>query len=164
MMTKLKLNLEYARRHLFVVAVFLSLGSWFMYDGLVAYPKTPAHELYESIEKSKAPEGFDLEGFKKQKIQSQKFFSCFLLFASAVVLFRLWRSYRFDFSFDGDKIRFNGSEMLIADITEVDKTRWEKNSILKLKTKSNTIVLDGWHHNGVAEFVQILSRSGLLSR
>lgn len=160
-MTKIKLNLEYAKRHLFVVAVFLSLGSWFMYDGFVAYPKTPAAELYESIEKSPAPESFDTEGFKKQKIQSQKLFAFFLLGFAAVVLFRLWQSYKFDFSYDKDRIIFQGVEMPLFDIVDVDKSKWEKNNIVKIRTKRKIIVLDGWHHTGVAEFIEVLRTLGV---
>ena len=56
-MQRLKLNPEYARRHLFVTLLMVALGCWFGYDGFIGYPATPAAELYKSIEGSDAPEG-----------------------------------------------------------------------------------------------------------
>ena len=68
---KLKLNGEYAGRHLFVTLLMVGLCGWFGYDGFVRYPATPAAELYKSIEGSDAPDGFDLEAFKAQKTKTQ---------------------------------------------------------------------------------------------
>ena len=49
---KLKINSEYATRHLFVTLLMIGLGGWFGYDGFVRYPATSADALYRSIEKS----------------------------------------------------------------------------------------------------------------
>jgi hypothetical protein len=37
-MTKLKVNPEFFRRHLFVTVLMAGLGAWFAYDGYVKYP------------------------------------------------------------------------------------------------------------------------------
>ena len=70
-MKRLKLNPEFFYRHLAVCLLMFGMSCWFGYDGFVRYPATPAAELYEKIESSKPPEGFNLDAFKRQKIQSQ---------------------------------------------------------------------------------------------
>ena len=84
-MKSLKINTEFLYRHLGVCLLMFGLGCWFGYDGFVEYPKTPAAELYEQIEKSKPPEGFALEAFKRQKIKSQYGFSALCLVASVLI-------------------------------------------------------------------------------
>ena len=156
---KLKLNKEYARRHLFVTVVMAALGLWFAHDGFIKYPATPAAELYRSIEGSDAPEGFDLEGFKRQKTQTQYGFTILSLLAALVVGLRLYGASKFDFEFDEAGFKFNGRKYADADIAEIDRKRWESKSIMTLKLKDGTkIVLDAWHHTGVKDFVSRLER------
>ena len=59
-MKRLKLNPEFFYRHLAVCILMLGMGCWFGYDGLVAYPNTPAAELYEKIEMLTASELLEL--------------------------------------------------------------------------------------------------------
>ena len=155
-MTRLKINSEYAKRHLFVVAVFLSLSGWFGYDGFVRYPAQDAAALYESIEKSSAPADFDLEEFKLQKIQSQKYFSYFLFVFASVVLFRLWRSFKFDFSWNSEFFVVSGVRRSLSEITAVDKLKWEKTGIAVISGKDFSVKLDSWHHVGVKEFISVV--------
>ena len=157
---KLALNKEYARRHLFVTIVMAALGLWFGYDGFIRYPATPAAELYRSIEGSDAPEGYDLEGFKRQKTQTQYGFTALSLLAALVVGLRLFRSYKFKFEFDKAGFTFDGRKYGFNDIDSTDHRRWKSKSIVTLKAKDGTkIVLDAWHHNGVKEFeAQLASR------
>ena len=89
---KLKLNREYATRHLFVTLLMLGLGGWFGYDGFVRYPATPAAELYKSIEGSDAPAGFNLEAFKVQKTKTQYGFTFLCFLAALIVGSRLFAS------------------------------------------------------------------------
>ena len=91
---KLKLNGEYAGRHLFVTLLMVGLCGWFGYDGFVRYPATPAAVLYKSIEGSDAPDGFDLEAFKAQKTKTQYGFTFLTLFVALVVGSRLAKSAR----------------------------------------------------------------------
>ena len=151
-MTRLRLNPEYARRHLFVTLLMIGLGCWFGYDGFVGYPATPAAELYKSIEKSDAPEGFDLEAFKRQKIGTQYGFTILAFFAAAVVGSRLMNSRRFNFAFDDDAFVYRGRRHPLASIKKVDRSKWEKKGIVKV----DGITLDAWHHLGVKEFVEKL--------
>ena len=151
-MTRLKLNPDYAKRHLFVMLLMIGLGCWFGYDGFVRYPATPAAELYESIEKSPAPDGLDLDAFKRQKIGTQYGFMILSFFVAAVVGSRLMKSKRFVFEFDDEAYVYRGRRYPISGIKTVDRSRWEKNSIIKV----DGITLDAWHHLGVKEFVEKL--------
>ena len=149
-MTRLKLNPEYARRHLFVTILMLGLGCWFGYDGFVRYPATPAAELYESIEKSHAPDGFDLDAFKRQKIGTQYGFMILAFFVATVVGSRLMKSKRFVFEFDDEAYAYRGRRHLLSGIKTVDRAKWEKKGIVKV----DGITLDSWHHLGVKEFLE----------
>lgn len=148
-MTKLKLNPEYAKRHLFVTLLMVGLCCWFGYDGFVRYPATPAAELYRSIEKSDAPEGFDLEAFKKQKTQTQYGFTVLAFAVALLVGGRLYGSCKFDFAFDDEGYVCKGVRRAYADIRKIDRSLWKKKGIIKI----DGITLDAWHHLGVKEFV-----------
>ena len=155
---KLALNREYARRHLFVTVVMTALGLWFGYDGFVRYPATPAAELYCSIEGSDAHEGYDLEGFKRQKTQTQYGFTALSLLAALVVGLRLLGAARFKFEFDESGFTVSGRRYCDADIAAVDRRRWESKSILVLRLKDGAkVVLDAWHHTGVKDFAKRLT-------
>ena len=148
---RLKLNKEYALRHLFVTVLMLGLCGWFGYDGFVSYPATPAAELYAKIE-GRAPDerlaAEDLEAFKRQKIQTQYGFTALTLLAALVVGLRLLGSARFDFSFDDEGFAHRGRRRLYSEVKSVDRSQWEKKGILKV----DGIVLDAWHHLGVRDF------------
>ena len=130
----------------------IGLGSWFGYDGFVRYPAMPAAELYRSIEKSEAPEGYGLEEFKRQKIGAQYGFMILAFFAAAVVGSRLMRNRRFKFGYADDYYVYRGRRHLISEIKTVDRSKWEKKGIVKV----DGITLDSWHHLGVKEFVEKL--------
>lgn len=150
---KLEINGEFARRHLFVTVLMAGLGGWFAYDGYVTYPRTPAAKLYETIEGSAAREGFDLEAFKTQKIQTQKGFALLAFLASLAVGVHLLHVFRFDFEFDDDGFTCRGKRFSYRDVTEVDRALWEKKGIIRV----NGIKLDAWHHKGVKEFEKKLA-------
>ena len=149
-MTRLRLNPEYAKRHLFVTLLMVALGCWFGYDGFIRYPATPAAELYKSIEGSEAPEGYDLEGFKQQKMGTQYGFMILAFFAAAVVGSRLLRSRRFKFGFTDDFYVYRGRRHPISSIKKIDRSKWEKKGIVKVEG----ITFDSWHHLGVKEFLE----------
>ena len=149
---KLKLNGEYAGRHLFVTLLMVGLCGWFGYDGFVRSPATPAAALYKSIEGSDAPAGFDLEAFKAQKTKTQYGFTFLTLFVALVVGSRLAKSARFQFEFDDEGYVYRGRRHAYSDIKKVDRSKWEKKGIIKV----NGIELDSWHHRGVKELVEKL--------
>jgi len=160
-MTKLTINKEFLRRHLFVVLLLGGMGLWFGYDGFVTYPKTPAAELYESIEKSAPPAGMTaekLEAFKTQKIQSQYGFCFALLFVSAVVGLHLLGVSQFRFAFDDSGFTWRGKRYSFADIKSVDRTKWDKKGILRLTLPDGKVTLDSWHHTLVSEFEKRLPK------
>lgn len=155
---KLKLNPDYAKRHLFVTLLMLGMGGWFGYDGLIRYPATPAAQLYREIEKADAPAGFDLEGFKAQKTKTQYGFTVLTLLVAAVVGLRLLKAKKFDFEFDDDGFAICGKHYSYKDVKNTDRSSWEKKNILAIELNDGTkITLDGWHHLGVKEFAAHLS-------
>ena len=105
---KLKLNREYAARHLFVTFVMLSLFCWFGFDAVVRYPATDPKVLYVSIEGAEPPANFDLESFKAQKTKTQYGFSLATLIVALVVGLRLLNAWHLDFAFDDDGFSYNG--------------------------------------------------------
>lgn len=154
-MQKLRLNPEYARRHLFVTLLMLGLCGWFGYDGFVRYPATPAAELYAKIE-GRAPDGkvtpAELEAFKHQKTQAQHGFTVLTLLAALVVGLRLLASVRFEFSFDDEGFTYRGKRRLYSEVKHIDRSQWKRKGIVKV----DGIVLDSWHHLGVKDFLSHL--------
>ena len=155
---KLKINPEYAKRHLFVTVLMLGLGLWFAYDGLITYPSLSASELYKSIEKSDPPASMStdaLEKFKTQKTQTQYGFAALSLLAALIVGFRLSKSWRFAMDFDEDSFTVNGQKFSFGDISSVNLDKWETKRIAVITLKNNeTLTLDAWHHVGVKEFIE----------
>lgn len=150
---ELKLNREYAMRHLFVVALMVGLCGWFGYDGFVRYPATPAHDLYVLIEKAEPdPDGPSLALFKEQKIKSQKGFALLALLAAAFVARGLWKSSRVRFSFDDNGFTAGTQWYGYGEIKSLDDAAWEKKGITRVVLEGRTVVLDAWHHTGVKEF------------
>lgn len=157
---KIKLNKDYAVRHLFVTVLMATLGCWFAYDGVITYPSMTPNELYRSIEGADAPAEWTsekLDAFKKQKTQTQYGFAGISLLAALIVGLRLFKASKFDFAFDETSFTYNGRKFARADIVEVDRSKWESKSIAVLKLKNgSSITLDAWHHVGVKEFVATL--------
>ena len=156
-MKKLKLNPEFFRRHLAVCLLMVGLGCWFGYDGLVSYPKTPAAELYEKIEKAKAPEGYPLEAFKRQKIKSQYGFAVLCLVAAALIGINISAAAFFRFEYDEKSFVYDGRRRMLGEVKLVDRSQWKKKGILKLVLEDGTkVVLDAWHHLGVKDFEKMV--------
>ena len=158
---ELKLNREYALRHLFVTALMLGLSAWFGYDAYVRYPSTPARELYVAIERAEPPEGTDLEPFKAQKVRSQKGFALLAFAASALVGMGLWKAARFRFGFDDDGFTVGARRYGYDEIKSLDDRAWAKKGVTKVVLADRTIVLDAWHHTGVKEFHDLAVSSGI---
>ena len=156
-MKRLKLNPEFFYRHLAVCLLMFGMGCWFGYDGFVRYPATPAAELYEKIESSKPPEGFNLDAFKRQKIQSQYGFAAACLLASALIALHLASVAAFRFEYDETGFVWRGKRRALADIRSVDRSQWRKKGIAKLAlADGGRVTLDAWHHLGVRDFEKLL--------
>ena len=156
-MTALKVNREFFLRHLAVALVMLGVGGWFAYDGFVVYPRTPAAELYEKIEKSAPGEGFPLEGFKRQKIRSQYGFTVLCLLAAALIGLHLAAVCRFRFAYDETGFEWRGRRRPLSDVKSVDRAAWKRKGIVKIALSDGSrVTLDAWHHVGVKEFERLL--------
>ena len=151
---KLKLNREYALRHLFVTLLMVGLGCWFGYDGFVGYPSTPAAELFASIEGRAPSEQMTPEALEAFKTQYG--FTILAFLAALVVGSNLAKSARFAFEFDDEGYVWRGRRHRYSDIKEIDRSKWEKKGIVKV----DGITLDAWHHLGVKEFVKKLESVG----
>ena len=155
---KLKLNREYALRHLFVAALMAGLCGWFGYDGFVKYPQTSGHDLYVGIEGAEPAEGFDLEAFKAQKIKAQYGFTAITFAAFLAVALGLAASARLRFEFDEDGFTANGERFAYRDVAKVDDREWERKGIVRFYVRHPAtgavvpVKLDAWHHVGVKEF------------
>lgn len=162
----LKVNLEYALRHTFVVIVFLGLATWFGYDGLVTYPRTDAAILYEKIEGEKPGEGVQLESFKQQKIKTQNSFSFACGLVGLIVLLRLLATIRRRrITFDDQQVNWNGQVFSYSDITAVRDDKWETSQICVLDVKGKRFVIDGWHYVGADQLREkVLASKGELPR
>ena len=157
MSMELKLNREFAMRHLGVAILFVALAGWFGYDGLVRYPSLPAHDIYVSIEKSEPREGTDLEAFKQQKIKTQHGFALLTLLASAVIALGVLRSRRSTLTWDDREMcgtLTGGRPLAFSDIAGVEDGQWARKGIIVFVAKDGRRVkLDSWHHTGVDELV-----------
>lgn len=150
-MKKLKLNKEYMRRHGAVALLMCALCVWFAYDGLVAYPRMTARELYVSIEQSEPPAGCDLEAFKIQKTRTQYIFAALAALAALVIGGRLWKSARLDIAYDEQGFIWNNRAYTYKDIVRVDDKAWKKKGISVVTVGGRRLKLDSWHHEGVRE-------------
>ena len=154
---KLKLNREFAVRHLFVTVLLAAMGCWFAYDGYVTYPSMTPEALYEKIEHSQPPSHEAAVKVYENAIPRQKQFMGLCLLGSLIVGLGVFRAWRFDFEYDDAGFTWNGRRMAFADIKSVDDSQWKNKGILKLNTPFGRITLDAWHNTGVDAFRAKLS-------
>lgn len=134
-MTRLKVNPEFFRRHLFVTVLMAGLGAWFGYDGFVRYPSESDEYFTERhLERHSATE-------------RQKQFMALSFLASLAVGVHLWKVCRFAFAYDDDGFEYKGVKRRYDEVKNVDRSLWEKKGIIKV----DGIALDAWHHLGVKE-------------
>ncbi len=154
---KLKLNREFAVRHLFVAVLLFGMACWFAYDGYVTYPSMTPEALYEKIERSTPPSHEEALRVYGNAIPRQKQFMA-LCFAGAIIVgFGVLRAYRFDFEYDESGFVFKGRRMGYGDIKALNDSQWKKKGILSLETANGKIVLDAWHNTGVDGFYGIVA-------
>ena len=153
-MIRSKLDKEFLARHLFSIAVFAILGSWFGIDAFVRYPETPARELYATIEKAPPPESMsaaDLEAFKAQKTSTQRILAALVLAAGAAASLHLAKTAMFRFEFDEEGFSAGGEKRAWRDVEKADFSKWDSKRIFKIEAKGLSATLDAWHHTGVEE-------------
>ena len=139
-MTKLRLNREFAVRHLGVALLMLGLSGWFAYDGYVAYPE---HD----------DAWFEQQHLRKDNaIRRQREFMVLALLAAVVIAGHVGLVAKFDFSYDETGFSCGRVKRSFADVKSVDWSKWEKKGIVKM----DGIVLDAWHHVGVKDVAEIL--------
>ena len=160
---KLRLNREFAVRHLSVALLLSGLGCWFGYDGYVKYPSMSPEALYASCHNGETATAEAAAKFRDSAIPRQKQFMWLCFIGSAVIAFGVWRAWRFDFSCDGTGYSTGGgARRPLSDIESVDEKHWKKKGILKLRTRGGPVTLDAWHHTGVEAVRDVLKSAGLV--
>ena len=143
---KLKINREYATRHLGVAALFFGLSCWFLYDAIFVYPNLPS------------------DGTHHTTAEFQYMFAAILGLASLVIATRVWLNWKSVVEWDSDKIWGSGVgsvPILFADIVGVEDAQWEREGIIVFLTKDGRrLTLDAWHHTGVRELVEKILPAG----
>ena len=158
---KLKLNREFAMRHMFVALLLTGMGGWFAYDGYVTYPSMTPEALYERIEHAPAPSREAAEKVYSNAIPRQKQFMILCLAGAAAIGFGVWRASRFRFTYRDRAFAYNGRRYRLDDISKTETSQWGKKGILRLSLRDGTcVVLDAWHHTGVDGFYEILRDTG----
>lgn len=153
---KLKLNREFAIRHLFVTALLLAMGGWFAYDGYVTYPSMTPEALYEKIEHSQPASHEAAVKVYENAIPRQKQFMGLCIVGALIVGLGVLKAWRVSFEYDEAGFVWNGRRMALSDIESVDESQWKKKGILKVKTCCGRITLDAWHNTGVDGFYEIV--------
>ena len=139
-MTELKLNREFAFRHLAVTVLMLGLSGWFGYDGFVNYPRQD--ESY-----------FEVRHLHRDSaIRRQKEFMMITFLAALAIGGHLLAVARFRFAFDDEGFVYKGVRRAYSEVCTVDRSKWERKGIVVV----DGVKLDAWHHVGVKEFVERL--------
>ncbi len=135
----LKLNREYATRHLGVAALFMGLACWFLYDAVFVYPYLPA------------------DGTHRTTVEFQYSFAGILGLAALIVAGRVWANWKQKLAWDEEKMwgtALGANPLLFSDIVGVEDAQWEKKGIIVFLAKDGRRVkLDSWHHAGVEDLV-----------
>lgn len=150
---KLSLNREYAVRHLGVAILMTALCAWFAYDGAVTYPAMTDAEFKEKI-----LHGLEYENFPKKRgdtTERQFQFAAIAGIAALVIAGGVWRVKRQ--TLEWDDVSMNGTltggkPLAFSDVSELDRSKWEKKGILvAIAEDGRKVTLDAWHHAGVKE-------------
>ena len=156
---KLRLNREFAIRHIFVTVLLVAMGAWFAYDGYVTYPSMTPEELYQKIEKSEAPSHEAAMKVYESAVPRQKQFMGLCLVGALIVGLGVLKAWRFSFEYDETGFTWRGRRMELSDIESIDESQWKKKGILKFKTSAGAITLDSWHNTGVDGFYELVHKS-----
>lgn len=141
---KLRLNREFAIRHLGVALLMAGLSGWFGYDGYIGYP---SHD----------DAWFETRHLKRASAtERQKEFMMLALIAALIIGGHVWALAKFNFEFDDEGFTFGGRRFAYSDIKKVDRSKWEKKDIIWV----DGIKLDAWHHTGVVDFEKKLTEKG----
>lgn len=134
---KLKLNLEYAMRHLGVTILMFGLGMYFLYDAIFVYPYLTEADGHHTT------------------VEFQYSMAAILTLFAVVVGIRLFCNFKRTLEWDDSQMCGSvtgGVSVAFSDIAYCDRRQWDSKGIIVVYTKNNKhFVLDSWHHNGVKE-------------
>jgi hypothetical protein len=146
---KLKLNREYALRHLGVTILMFALGMYFLYDAIFVYPYLTEADGHHTT------------------VEFQYSMAAILTLFSLIVGVRLLKNFRRTLEWDDSHMCgsvTDGVSVSFSDITHCDRRQWESKGIIVVYTKDKKhYVLDAWHHIGVKELEKKLPKDTLLS-
>ena len=134
----IRLNKEYAIRHLAAVAVFTAVSLWSCWDGAVRYPRENREWLARGGVSQESPLPHPPSKVRGQFIQAAAL-SALALVVAARLLCEARR--KFDF--------------VPSDVKELDLSRWESKRIaFATLSDGRRVKLDGWHFTGVDGFLK----------
>ena len=169
---QLKLNREFAMRHIGVAVLFAALCGWFAWDGGLAWPaENAAWEKRTGITVGAAAKAHTEERYAHNKegrddipphwpweIDRQFQFAGLCGLAALIIGAGVLRCSRQSLVWNDTQMcgsLTDGEPVAFDDIVECDTRKWKKKGILTLRTKSGRkIPLDSWHHNGVKELAE----------
>lgn len=168
---EIRLNREYATRHLGVAALFLALCGWFLLDGMVNWPnENAAWEKKYGITVDAALEAHPELRFEHNKenradipphwpheITRQHQFAGLCGIAALVIAGLVGLNWRQKLVWDDEQMTgtpTGGKSLRFADIVGVEDAQWARKGIIVFLAKDGRRVkLDSWHHAGVDELV-----------
>ena len=149
MTAKLRLNREFALRHIGVAVLFAGLCCWFLYDGAVAYPKMDDAVFSEQILHGRQGDFAKLKG---EAISRQFQFAGICGIAALLIAAGVGRCRMQTLEWDDERMcgsLTGGKPLAFADVRGVDDRRWAKKGILTIfAADGRRFTLDTWHHDG----------------
>lgn len=167
-----RINKEWGVRLGLIAALFIGGGCWFLYDGLVKYPKQ--REMYRlvyemndeggAIKRPDWREKLEAAGYSTDidpdklsnksdtDILTQRIIAGLCFPVGLLALFWLvLNSFRTLYA-DERGVQFGGSRMAFDEVDQIDKTRWDSKGIAVLRGRDGKkLVLDDWKFRGAAD-------------
>lgn len=174
-----RINKEWGVRLALIALMFIGGGAYFLYDGLVGYPKQT--EKYELVFEEK-PDGTtvqrdnwkerleeagyssdinpkDLNYKSDRDIMTQLIIAGLCFPIGLLSVFWLLVNSRREMIADDSGVKFGGARMAFDNIDSIDKTRWDSKGIAVLIGRDGSkMVLDDWKFRGAADVLAEVER------
>jgi len=174
-----RINKEWGVRLGLIAALFIAGGCWYLYDGLVKYPKQ--RDMYQLVyEKTGDGGAIKRENWQQNLVDAgypadidpdklsnksdtdiliQRLIAGLCFPVGLMALFWLvLNSFRPLYA-DEQGVQFGGKRMAYDDVSEIDKARWDSKGIAVLQGRDGRkLVLDDWKFRGAAEVLAEVER------
>lgn len=176
---------EWKQRMLLLILMCAGMGGWFLYDGLIAYPKNNVRaEVYFALRDDLGEKSPELEpawlalarerGWREsppkkihspESLRTQLKLGLAVLFIAAIIAVHYFRSFSLTTRLEDGKIILpNGKKISLDKIREVSKKRWKNKGIADLvyeprPGRSARFILDDYKFVGAAEILSEVEKS-----